>query len=142
MLFRSVIQQFVEGLKNDYKILIYSDKYYVLRRENRKNDFRASGSGLLSYPRSLPDGMLDFAKKIFEYFDVPYISLDVAYDGNSFYLIEFQFLMFGTYTLEKSKYYFIKIDDEWRKIEGISEIEKVFVQSVCHYVKNKGYLEI
>lgn len=137
-----VIQQFVEGLKNDYKILIYSDKYYVLRRENRKNDFRASGSGLLSYPRSLPDGMLDFAKKIFEYFDVPYISLDVAYDGNSFYLIEFQFLMFGTYTLEKSKYYFIKIDDEWRKIEGISEIEKVFVQSVCHYVKNKGYLEI
>ena len=41
-----VIQNFIPDLQNDYKILIYGDKYYVLFRRNRKNDFRASGSGM------------------------------------------------------------------------------------------------
>jgi hypothetical protein len=132
-----VTQQFIEGLQNDFKILVYNDKYYVLKRENRKNDFRASGSGLLSYPQTLPDGMLDYVKEIFEYFDVPYLSLDIAYNGKVFFLIEFQFLMFGTYTLEKSLFYFQLINNQWIKVDGESKIEYEFVRSVSEYIRRK-----
>ena len=30
------VQEFIQNLKNDYKILIFWDKYYVLKRLNRK----------------------------------------------------------------------------------------------------------
>ena len=132
-----ITQQFIPNLVNDYKVLVYGNKYYVLRRENRKNDFRASGSGLLSHPQILPEGMLDFAKKIFEHFDVPYISLDIAYDSKWLFLIEFQFLMFGTYTLEKSTFYFQQIEGKWVKVNGTSIVEKEFVLSVADYIKKK-----
>lgn len=135
-----IAQQFVDGLANDYKVLVYGGQYYVLKRENRKNDFRASGSGLFSYPRILPDGLLNYSKKIIEHFDVPYISLDIVHDGSAFFLIEFQFLMFGTYTLEKSTFYFQQIADEWVKVCGVSEIEKEFVRSVCDYIRRKRHL--
>lgn len=133
-----IVQQFVRDLNNDYKILIYGDKYYVLKRDNRENDFRASGSGHLSWPALLPKGILDYAKEIYDHFDVPYVSLDIANNGREYFLIEFQFLMFGTFTLEKSPYYFQKISDEWIKIDGFSEIEKEFVSSVCDYISRKS----
>jgi len=45
-----VVQNFIGGLTHDYKVLAYGKKYYVVRRDNRPGDFRASGSGLLSWP--------------------------------------------------------------------------------------------
>ena len=49
-----VVQEFIPGLKNDYKVLIFGSKYYVLYRRVREGDFRASGQGLLEYRRELP----------------------------------------------------------------------------------------
>ncbi len=102
-----IIQNMVENLDGDWKVLIYGDKYYVLRRENRKNDFRASGSGLLSYKRDLPNGLLDFAKDIYSKFRLPNLSVDIGWDGIRFFLLEFQALYFGTYTIEHSEFYFV-----------------------------------
>lgn len=132
-----IIQEFIPDLEGDYKVLVYGDKYFVLRRENRKNDFRASGSGKFTWPVSLPIGFLDYAKEIFDYFNVPYISLDIAYNGSDYFLIEFQFIMFGTLTLEKSKHYFQLKEHGWDRIVDRSEIEKEFVRSVCQYLHNK-----
>jgi len=44
-----IVQEFIPDLSNDWKVLVFWDKYYVLRRKNRPNDFRASGSGLFSF---------------------------------------------------------------------------------------------
>ncbi|MDZ4121900.1 MAG: hypothetical protein U1C33_05730, partial [Candidatus Cloacimonadaceae bacterium] len=38
-----IVQNYIPGLINDWKVLVFFDKYYVLRRENRPRDFRASG---------------------------------------------------------------------------------------------------
>lgn len=129
-----ITQNYVENLKGDWKILIFGDRYYVLSRENRKNDFRASGGGNLSYNKKVSEGLLDFAKNIFEELDVPNLSIDIGLSNNEFYLIEFQALFFGTYTLEYSDFYFKKRTGTWEIIEEKSILEKVYAESIVSYI--------
>jgi hypothetical protein len=107
-----------------------------LYRGVRDNDFRASGSGKFEFRKELPEGMLDFAYSIKEYFNVPNISLDIGFDGEKFHLIEFQFLYFGTKTLEKSQFYFERIKDQWIVKDEKSCLEEVYVKSVINYINN------
>jgi len=129
-----IVQEFIEGLSCDYKILVYSDKYYVLRRMNRRDDFRASGSGRLSFPRDLPDGLLDYVESVFDFFNVPFGSFDIAVRQGQFFLLEFQFLSFGQYALEKSSFFFRKDMRGWKLVESTSDLERTFVTSVCAYI--------
>ena len=129
-----IVQNFIPNLNGDYKILVYSDKYYILHRKNRDNDFRASGSGKLSFPDCPPKELLDYAEKIFKYFNVPFISIDVAEIKKTYYLLEFQFLSFGQYTLEKSKFYWKKNNGNWNKIEESTILEEQFAKSIAEYI--------
>lgn len=104
-----ILQQYIDGLQGDYHVVVYGKKFYILYRKNRTDDFRASGSMKFNYDIELPTGLLDYAKKILESFNVPYIALDIGIKKGEFFLFEFQFLSFGQYTLEKSSfYYYIK----------------------------------
>ena len=38
-----IVQNYIDGLSGDYKVLKYGSKFYSLYRKNRDNDFRASG---------------------------------------------------------------------------------------------------
>lgn len=131
-----IIQKLIPGLLNDWKVLIFGKKYYVLKRLNRKNDFRASGGGRLIYETELPVGFLDYAESIFNKFDVPHASFDIGYAQNKYYLFESQFVYFGTYTLEKSNFYFEKIDDTWQLKKEKSELEKVYVESIINKISS------
>lgn len=133
-----VLQEFVPNLKNDWKILIYGDKYYVLTRHIKGSDFRASGSHfnyLAGSNAILPDGLLNFAKTVFESFNVPHLSIDVVFDGRKFYLIEYQALYFGTSTYNMSDVYFKFIKDRWEQIENNITIENAFANSVIKFIK-------
>lgn len=132
-----IIQNFVPGLEGDYKVLVFGEKYYVLHRKNRENDFRASGSGRFSFERELPPGLLDYAAKAFECFDVPFISLDIARGSEEFFLMEFQFVHFGAYTLEKSPFHFVERDGHWQLMEGPSTLEEEFARAVCTYINRQ-----
>jgi glutathione synthase/RimK-type ligase-like ATP-grasp enzyme len=131
-----VVQEYVSGLKGDYKVLVYGDKHYVLRRDNRTNDFRASGSGKLSYPETLPVGLLDYAQRIFKAFNSPYASLDIAEKDGEFYVLEFQFLSFGQYTLEYSDHYYRKQSKQWEKVIEKPNLEREIARSVSVFLKN------
>ena len=67
----------------------------------RDNDFRASGSHKFIFKEDIPDGILDFAKLIFDILNVPNLSIDVAFDGNKFHLLEFQAIYYGITTIVK-----------------------------------------
>lgn len=131
-----IIQEFVPNLKNDWKILVYWDKVYVLKRFVRENDFRASGSGNFVFDKEIPDGLLDFAYSIRQKFDVPNISIDVCYDGAEFYLIEFQAIYFGTTTIGKSEYFYQKSENNWVCIDSKSIIEEVYAESIVKFINN------
>lgn len=129
-----ITQNFISRLDNDWKVLVYGSKCFVLYRGVRKGDFRASGSGNFEFRKNIPEGMLDFAFKVKEKFNVPHISLDIAFDGKEFHLIEFQFVMFGTTTLEKSDFYFQHSDTSWNLIREKADLEKIYVESIKEFI--------
>lgn len=130
-----VLQQYVDGLQGDYRVIAYGAKFYVLYRGNRTDDFRASGSMKFNYDVELPEGLLNYAKKVFESFNVPYIALDIGVKGNRFFLFEFQFLSFGQYTLEKSSFHYHFKDEKWQKQFEKPDLEKEIATSVSEYIR-------
>jgi glutathione synthase/RimK-type ligase-like ATP-grasp enzyme len=133
-----IVQNFIPGLNGDFKILVYWDKYYILGRQTRKNDFRASGSGRFNFNVDVPDGILNFAEKIKTLLNVPVVSLDIAFNGIRFFLLEFQCLNFGTITLEKSSRYFLRVDKIWKEIRDTSIMEKEFVRSIAAFLNQSS----
>lgn len=131
-----VLQEFVPGLMNDYKVLIYNNRYYVLFRKTRKNDFRASGSGDFLFLREIPSGVLDFSRDLFSLFNVPQASFDIVTDGTNYFLLEAQFVYFGTYTIEKSEFWFTYgVSGEWVVNEGKSSLEEEYCSSMAVYIE-------
>ena len=134
-----IIQEFIPDLENDWKIYFFGEKLYVWFRYVRDNDFRASGSGLFEFNENvpIPNGLFDFAYGIYKKYDVPFISLDVAFDGKSFHLIEKQFLFFGKNGHHYSDYYYMIEENKWIKKDNIDTIEKVYVDSIIKYIDDK-----
>lgn len=135
---KMIAQTFIGNLRCDYKVLVFGTKYYVLRRKVRDNDFRASGSGKFEYPLDLDDelvSILNYTKELYGKLNVPLLSADIAYDGEFCYLIEFQCVNFGPYTLEFSDHYYEYINDDWRIINGKSSLEKEMVEAYIKYIE-------
>ncbi|MBN8694111.1 MAG: hypothetical protein J0L69_13025 [Bacteroidetes bacterium] len=129
-----ILQSFVPGLNGDFKVLVFGSKYYVLKRDTKKDDFRASGSGIRNYVKEIPEGMLAYAKMCFETLAVPCASLDIAFDGKNFYLIEFQCLYFGSYTLTYSGFYWhCEGNNIFKLANGKSVLEEEYVRSMIEF---------
>ena len=136
-----IVQNFIPKLKNDWKVLVFYDKYYIFERPVRKNDFRASGSGHSNYlfgsESAVPEGIFDFAKKIFNSLDEPIASLDILFDGEKFYCSEFQMLHFGTVGQVRSDCYFSNQNGKWEQIYEKIPLERVYADSIVKYMKDR-----
>lgn len=130
-----ILQKYIPGLSGDFKVLIYWDKYYIVERKNRTNDFRASGSGILSFPNEINEELLQYSMNIFKIAKVPYMGLDIAIKDGKFYLLEFQFVGMGNYALEKSDFYFAKDNEKWDKVYKKSVLENEIVRSLDRFIK-------
>jgi glutathione synthase/RimK-type ligase-like ATP-grasp enzyme len=136
-----VIQPFISELKNDWKVLIYGEKYFVLRRNIKKKDFRASGSGYNYTSGSqagFPEDMLDLIRQFYRALDLPNLSVDFAFDGEKGYIFEFQAIQFGTSTQYKSKDYYEYGAETWQLKENTYDQEQVYVHSIVEYL-NRDY---
>lgn len=129
-----VVQPYIDGLAGDYKVLVFGEKYYVLQRANRPGDFRASGSGRFVWPDDVAGALLDVAQLVYSAFNVPYISLDIAHDGNNFHVLEFQFVSFGPLTMQGSRFFYHYADHVWRKVEERPVLEREIAASVVRYI--------
>jgi len=58
-------QDYIPGLEFDDRLVVIGDRCFFIRRGVRKNDFRASGSGILSYNHVMLDTSI--VKKAFSY---------------------------------------------------------------------------
>lgn len=135
-----IVQNMIQSLQNDWKIYYFGDKYYIFYRPIlKKRGFRASGGGYDNYlygenaPK--PDGLFNFAKKIIQYFDVPHASIDIAFDGENFHLIEIQFLYFGTAGIPYSNGYYIDNNSKWDFIKEKLTIENVYANSIVRFIE-------
>lgn len=127
-----IVQPMIKGLSGDYKVLIFGDIIYLVKRENPPNDFRASGGGYNTFTGEfdVPKGLLDYAYGLFEYFDCPYISLDIGVNSEGFHLIEYQFINFGTSGHLKSKKYFHRLMNEYQLEVNNLTIEFLYAYSL------------
>lgn len=130
---KAVVQNMIEGLSNDWKVLAFGNKLYKLKRLNRVGDPRASGSGRFIFDRAIDEDILDFASSCYQRFNVPVVSLDIAKDNQGCILIEFQFVTFGTKTLEKADHYYIYSNGKWSIVQDTPILEKEFVQSYSDF---------
>ncbi len=131
-----VAQTFVPGLDRDWKTIVFGHKYFVSVRPTRPDDFRASGSrGERTYPRDLPDGLLDFLEAAFTPFQAPFASVDVMHDGQDFYLGEIQFVRFGTGALIRNPHHFERQGGAWTRVDGRAEWEEEFAHCIADYLE-------
>ncbi len=80
---------------------------------------------------------MDFAERAHRYFDNPMSSFDIGYDGSRCYLLEFQFVAFGTLALESAKWCFERRDGKWTRIESIFRPEEEFAKSFINWVRSR-----
>ncbi len=131
-----IVQKYIKGLCSDYKVLYYGGKFFVLKRDNRDDDFRASGSGKFEFPTDI-DGIksiLDFAELCANEINAPMISMDIGRNDDDCHLIEFQCLEFGPYTIQFSKWHFEKNDDKWVKVMGSVNMEEETAMAIVKYI--------
>lgn len=138
-----IVQSFIPGLTNDWKVIIYGNHYYILKRGIKDNDFRASGSHYnykAGSKSEFPLHMIDTIEKIYNKLEVPHLSLDFAYDGKRGYVHEFQAIYFGTSTLEFCDDYYIKKDGEWTTEKQEFDQEEEYVWGLVNFLKNHPHL--
>lgn len=136
---RFILQRFIPNLKNDWKVYVFWDKLFVFYRPVLKNRvFKASGGGYENYnygvDAQIPQGLFEYALKARQELQVPHVSLDIAYDGVHFYLIEYQCLYFGTAGIVRSQHCFKKVQNSWVAVVNKETVESVYVYSVEQYL--------
>jgi hypothetical protein len=135
-----VSQLFVKELSYDYKVLVLGEHAYFLKRNVRKNDFRASGSGQFEFEENINPKLIKFAFECKDKLNVPYCSIDlIEYGQGEIGLIEFQTVHFGPYTLLESDCYYGR---DGRKTDTTVQILYVYeheiLLSFLSYLKNKS----
>lgn len=136
-----ILQEFLPGLTHDFKVLCYGERLFVLRRDVRPGDFRASGSGRFSWPDEPGVDLLDYAFALHTAFGAPCSSLDIAATDRGYQLLEAQFVVFGPLTLEASRWHFHRSKDGWRRVEGPSVLEDVFADCIRCHADAQGWIE-
>ena len=131
-----IFEEFIPNLKGDYKVLYFYGKYFVLNRLNRDNDFRASGSGKFSYPESLGEivQVLELAKEAAKEIKTPLMSLDIGSNEDNCFLIEYQCVYFGPYTLQYAPFCYFNKNDKWEKSLGPFDLEEEYVRAISDYL--------
>ncbi len=131
-----ILQPFIPNLKYDYRVLVLFNQLWVTRRWNRDNDFRASGAKKFDSDFTAEPALLDFAMDIFSKFKTPSLSIDVAYDGKEYHLIEFQAQHFGVNVIVKNKGYYYYENNEWKFKAVKPHIEKAIADCLIAYLDN------
>lgn len=132
-----IVQPFIDGFKGDYKVLFFGGKYFAMYRENRRNDFRASGSGkFMDIPDDNFSGLLNFARKVTVEINFPIIGMDIGFDGKDYHLIEFQMIDLGPSVLQKSEFWHEFRNGKLVRFQGKSDLEEEFSRSIYTFISD------
>lgn len=135
-----LFQELIPNLEGDWKVLIWGNTACGMYRENRANDFRASGSGKLLYI-DVPACILDFAWEVQNKLGLPWASLDVAHDGKQCYLLEYQVVHFGLIAADNGRFYYVrKNSGVWEKRMGRVQIEMEMAEIIASSLRDCGWL--
>jgi len=85
-------QEFIPGNAFDIRIIVIGDKAFAIKRMVRKEDFRASGSGMILYEKKhFNDETVFLAFKMAEQLKTQSAAFDFVYAGEKIYVVEVSF---------------------------------------------------
>lgn len=133
-----IVQDFLDGIAGEYKVLVYGRKSYVVQRILRPGEFRGSAMSLRiefnpTFDATLA-AVLGFAHRCYDRIDTPCLSLDIVMRDGRAQLIEFQCLTFGPVAAEKSERYYARVEGSWRAVEAACHLERTFAEGVLDYL--------
>lgn len=86
------LQEFLPNNKNDIRIIIIGKRCFAFTRYNRKNDFRASGSGISSFSKDLiPKELIKNSFEIYNKLGMISIAFDYLKKDSEYTLIEISY---------------------------------------------------
>lgn len=134
-------QEFITDLKNDWKILIFSDKLFVLNRGIKSNSFKASGQGIdykSGSQSGFPEKKLNTVYSFYKTLNTPYASIDVAIKNDKLYVFEFQCVLFGKSTILMSDDYYKLSDDQWTVKKNNFSQEFLICEAIVDFLNKKS----
>lgn len=85
-------QNYITGNEFDIRIVIVGDKAFAIKRMVRKDDFRASGSGMILYEKEhFNASTVRLAFEMAEKLHTQSAAFDFVYSGNQIYVLEVSF---------------------------------------------------
>lgn len=85
-------QEFIPGNNADLRLTVIGDKYAIgFWRNNRPNDFRASGSGLIDYQREIPHEVIHYCLKINRELGFDSMAYDLLFTNDRFVIVEMSY---------------------------------------------------
>ena len=85
-------QDFIPDNDHDYRVIVIENKAFAIKRQVRKNDFRASGRGILSYKQNLFSKILiELAFEISKKTNMQCIAMDLIYTNEQPLLVEISY---------------------------------------------------
>ena len=133
-----ILQEMVQGLDHDWKILVFGNQCYALKRFVKNNDFRASGSGKFDYDAVPSDNILNFALEVTRRLNLPFASLDIIEKNGQCILVEYQSVHFGLLTaLQAKKLYEFNISQNiWHQKAVEQEVDTLFAEAIVNFIGN------
>ena len=83
-------QDFVPNNEGDFRVVVIGNKAFAIKRMNRENDFRASGSGVILYDKEhFENSLIRFAFNAAESLKMQCVGFDILNDGvNNYKIVE------------------------------------------------------
>jgi len=82
-------QKFIPNNSFDIRVIVIGDKAFAIKRKVRENDFRASGSGLIEYDKSLfDDSWIEQSFQYAEKLKSSCIAFDYVFEGQTPLVVE------------------------------------------------------
>jgi hypothetical protein len=86
------LQDFIPDNDADLRITVLGDKYaFGFWRENRENDFRASGSGKIDYKRNIPEEPLKYCLEVSKILNFDSMAYDIIFKNEEFLITEISY---------------------------------------------------
>ncbi len=112
-------QSFILDNEADLRITVIGDKYaFGFWRNNRPNDFRASGSGCIDYQRAVPENVLRYCLKINRDLCFDSMAYDILFSKNDFFITEISYGYLDSAIYNAPGYYELKEDDNLEFVNG------------------------
>lgn len=121
-------QRFLPDNPGDLRIVVVGNFATGFWRQNRKNDFRASGSGKINFDRELPEEIVLYLIRFTNQMGYDSMVYDVMFEKNDFLITEMSYNCPDKNTYKKNFVYRL-IDGNLQKQEGHFWIEELWVKA-------------